>query len=307
MAKAVFRATEIVALTSKYALEAPGTAVSEAERVEEIEPLEEYSGPSVDDMRREAEAFKADWEREKEAMIASAKVEADAIVKSAEAAAFEEVKHKTDQAQKIKREAEEQARELVDQAQKKIKELESEAIGRVEAVTKEAQKKGFNQGREDGFKEGQAEVERLVNRVHVILEKAMEKRGEILDQTESQVIELVLLIAKKVVKVISENQKNVVINNIGQALRKLKTKSDVIVKVNLADLQLATEHAKDFVEMAENAKRLTIVEDTSIDRGGCIIETDFGEIDARIASQLRELEEKILDISPIKARGKAQV
>ena len=82
--------------------------------------------------------------------------------------------------------------------------------------------------------------------------------------------------------------------------------TDVIVRVNLADLQLTTEHAKDFIEAAENAKKLSIVEDSSVDRGGCVIETDFGEIDARIQSQLHELEEKILDISPIKARGKAQ-
>ena len=134
----------------------------------------------------------------------------------------------------------------------------------------------------------------------------MDKRAEILAETEAQVIELVLLVARKVVKVISENQKSVVIQNITQALRKLKTKSDVIVRVNLADLQLATEHVKDFVQMTENAKKMQIVEDSTVDRGGCVIETDFGEIDARISSQLSELEERILDVAPIKARGKVQ-
>jgi len=134
----------------------------------------------------------------------------------------------------------------------------------------------------------------------------MDKRAEILAETETQVVELVLLVAKKVVKVISENQKSVVVQNIAQALRKLKTKSEVIVRVNLADLQLSTEHIKDFVQMTENAKRITVVEDSTVDRGGCVIETDFGEIDARISSQLHELEERILDVAPIRARGKAQ-
>ena len=40
----------------------------------------------------------------------------------------------------------------------------------------------------------------------------MDKRAEILEQTEAQVVELVLLVARKVVKVISENQKNVVLS-----------------------------------------------------------------------------------------------
>ena len=39
----------------------------------------------------------------------------------------------------------------------------------------------------------------------------------------------------------------------------------------------------------------------------CIVETDFGAIDARISSQLAELEEKILEISPIKTVPKSNV
>jgi flagellar assembly protein FliH len=42
-----------------------------------------------------------------------------------------------------------------------------------------------------------------------------------------------------------------------------------------------------------------------VESGGCIIETDFGEIDARISSQLAELENKIRDITPIVAKPKA--
>ncbi|MCL2318626.1 MAG: FliH/SctL family protein, partial [Treponema sp.] len=57
----------------------------------------------------------------------------------------------------------------------------------------------------------------------------------------------------------------------------------------------------------EGAKSLQIVEDSTVDEGGCVIETDFGEIDARISSQLAELETKILEISPIKSRAKTAV
>ncbi len=305
MAKTVFRPQEIVPLTSKYVLDGPdsGSAQSAA-GVEEALPLEEYLGPTADDLRREAEAFKANWDKERETMIASARAEADAIIQKAEAAAFDEVKRRTDQAQKIKTKAEEEATAAVEAAEARIRELEAQAKERIDNVHKDAFRKGFDEGREDGYKEGKAEVERLTGRLHAIIERALDKRGEILEKTEAEIVELVLLVAKKVVKVISENQKNVVIQNIVQALRKLRTRSEVTIRVNLADLQLASEHTKDFVAMAENAKHIQIVEDTTIDRGGCIIETDFGEIDARISSQLHELEEKILDISPIKARGK---
>ena len=41
-------------------------------------------------------------------------------------------------------------------------------------------KKGREEGREEGYKEGVAEAERLVGRLHVILDRAMDKRAEIL-------------------------------------------------------------------------------------------------------------------------------
>jgi flagellar assembly protein FliH len=95
----------------------------------------------------------------------------------------------------------------------------------------------------------------------------------------------------------------VVVNNVIQALRKLKSRGEVLVKVNLEDVDMTSEHVKDFMRMVENVKSVTVVEDTTVDKGGCIIETDFGEIDARISSQLQEIEEKILELAPIRARG----
>jgi flagellar assembly protein FliH len=124
-----------------------------------------------------------------------------------------------------------------------------------------------------------------------------------MEESETQVINLVLRIAQKVIKVISENQKNVVINNVVQALRKMKSRGDVIIRVNLDDLELTSEHINDFLKMVENVKSITVLEDSSVDRGGCIIETDFGQIDARISSQLHEIEERILELMPIRIKG----
>jgi flagellar assembly protein FliH len=305
--KHIFRPGEIVALQSRMIigqLAPEGKAELEVAE-DDADAIPEYTGPTADDLRREAELFKANWEAEKDKMVTLARAEALTIRKDAEAAAFEEVRRKSNEAQKIRKEAEEAATRIVSDAESRIAELESQAIAKVEAAEKEATKRGREAGRDEGFKEGVGEVERLVTRIHVILDRAMEKRGEILEQAETQVVELVLLVARKVVKVISENQKSVVVQNIQQALRKLKTKADVVVRVNMADLELTSSHIKDFVQMAENARSLTVVEDTTIDRGGCVIETDFGEIDARISSQLSELEDRILEVSPIRARGKA--
>jgi flagellar assembly protein FliH len=70
------------------------------------------------------------------------------------------------------------------------------------------------------------------------------------------------------------------------------------------DLKLATEHTDDFVKAVENVTGVKVVEDSTVGQGGCIVETDFGAIDARISSQLMELEQKIRELSPVRARRK---
>jgi flagellar assembly protein FliH len=310
MAKAVFRPGEVTLVGNKVILDPPHSfpglehLAPVEEAVEEIEEVSEYQGPTADDLRREAEAFKVHWEQEKETMIRSARVEADAIIKEAEEAAFQEVKRKTDLAQSTKREAEDEAEKIVTEARARAKQIEADSLTAFETERRDAEERGRLAGREAGFAEGKAEVERLVQRAQVILERAQDKRVEILTETEQQIIDLVLLISRKVIKVISDNQRNVVISNVVQALRKVKGRGNIIIKVNMIDVKLSTEHTKEFIQLVEGVKSLQIVEDSTVDPGGCIIETDFGEIDARISSQLAELESKILEITPIKSKVK---
>jgi flagellar assembly protein FliH len=314
MAKAVFRPMEITMSGEKVQLKSPTEFPELAhlapaeEELEEIEDAaEEYAGPTADDLRREAENFKVQWESEREAMIRSARAEADGIVKEAEEAAFREVKRKTDEAQSLKREAQDEGERIIAAAHEKARQIENDSRSAFEAERKDAEERGRVAGRDAGFEEGKAEVERLIRRSQIVLERAQDKRADILAETEQEIIDLVLLISRKVIKIISENQRNVILQNVVQALRKVKGRGNIIIRVNMADVKLSTEHMKDFIKLVEGSKSIQVVEDSSVDQGGCIIETDFGEIDARISSQLAELETKILEISPIKAKAKTRV
>lgn len=303
MGKNVFRANEVKLTNELVQLHLSKSFVQE-EPEEDIVEIPEYEGPTADDLRREAEQWKVRWEVEKEDIIEAAHEQARTIVADAEKAAFEEVKRKTDQAQVLRQEAQDEADTLLDKARRDAESILAEAKTRVEEQEKNGYDEGFKKGREEGFREGNIEAQRLIDRLHVIIERTMDKRQEILSETEQQIVDLVLLMTRKIVKVISENQRNVVVSNVVQALRKVKGRGDVIVRVNLNDVGMTSQHTKDFLSAAENVKNITVVEDSTIDRGGCVVETDFGAIDARIVSQLNELEQRILEVSPIKTRLK---
>ena len=313
MAKAVFRAGELVMVPEKVMIETPvhftpfpEFSHREAEPEEEAEPeAERYSGPSAEDLRREAEEFRVQWEYEKEAMIEAAKAEAGSIVSAAHQFGEQERQRAGEEAEALKAGAGEEAGKLLEEARLQAEKLDAETRATLDAAKREAVEQGVEAGREEGYANGMAEVERLIERTRVVLERAQDKRGEILSDTEREIVDLVLLVTRKVVKVISENQREVVISNVVQALRKVRDRGNVIIRVNLADLKLTTDHTQHFIKMLEGVKSIQVAEDSSVDPGGCIIETDFGEIDARISSQLAEMEARILQVSPMKARAKA--
>ncbi|MCH5292520.1 MAG: flagellar assembly protein FliH [Treponema sp.] len=298
MAKTVFRPGEAKSVDDKVMLPlfkdyAP--VVEEEEEVEEV-----YTGPTAEDLRREADEFREKFEAEKQQMLADAQAQADEILRKAENAAFEEVKRQSDSAAELKADAQREAEEILAKAKREAEEIVAEAQNQNAALVQEAKKKGYEEGHKEGYESGAAEANRLVERMHKILEAVMQRREEILKDTESQIVELVILMTRKVIKVLSENQKNVVMANTLAALKKLKTRGKVTLRVNLEDVSLTTAHLDEFIQHVENVQGITVLEDSTVEKGGCVVETDFGSIDARISSQLGELENKIIEVSPIK-------
>lgn len=298
MAKTVFRPGEAKEVKDKVMLPLYKD-YSPVEEVEE-EVVEEYTGPTADDLRREAEAYKVQWENEKQQMLDAAKAEADEIIKKAENTAFDEVRRQSDQAQIIKADADAQAAAIIEKAKAEAAQIIAEAEAERENLKSNAHNEGYEVGKKAGYDDGKAEADRLVERMHKMIDAVMVRREEILQETESQIVELVILMTRKVIKILSENQKNVVMANTLAALKKLKARGQVTLRVNLEDVKLTTAHVDEFIQHVEKVEGITVLEDSSVDQGGCIVETDFGAIDARISSQLNELENKILEISPVK-------
>jgi len=306
LAKNVFKSMEILPAPTKISIETPDFNKGiKKEKDEDI--LKILGGKSIEELKAQKDQLLKEIE-DLENIIKNKKqevqVEADQIIENAKVEANRIIKKETDKAQILRQEALDEKERIIREAQEEAYRIKKEAEEEAEKIKKDAIKKGLEMGYKDGYESEAAEVRRLIERIQIILNAAIEKRNEIFIETEQQIINLVLLIAKKVIKVISENQKNVVINNVVQALRKLKSRGEVAIRVNLADLELTTEHKKDFIEMVEGVKSIKILEDSTVDRGGCIIETDFGSIDARISSQLHEIEDRIVELMPIQSKGK---
>ena len=304
MAKQVFRPNEIKVKEVEKKFSLPLIHDFAPPPVEEEVIEEVYDGPTAEDIRKEAEAFKKGWEIEKQHMMDEAQKQASEIVAKAQDEALTISQKQIEDSEAAKADAQAQAEQIIENARKEAEQIIQSAHAEEEKVKSEASEKGYAQGREDGLKSGEEEINRITERMRKMLEAIMNRREEILRETEQQIVELVILMTRKVVKIISETQKTTVVSNVLAALKKVKTRGNVVLHVNTEDLKITSANTNEFIKRIENIQGITVMEDSTVEKGGCIVETDFGAIDARIASQLSELENKILEVSPVKSISK---
>ncbi|MBQ2124692.1 MAG: flagellar assembly protein FliH, partial [Spirochaetales bacterium] len=272
------------------------------EVIEEPEEEEVEEGKSIEELRAERDAFEAEFEALKIQREAELNAKAEEIINNAKEQAFAIIKEKNDEAQIIKMNAEDDAHNILEKANEEALKIENGIAEKEKKIISEAREIGYKDGWDEGIAKANGEVERLTERMHDMINGIINKRTSIFIEAEQQIISLVLSIARKVIKVLSENQKNVVINNVIHSLKKLSTRKNIAIRVNLADLELTTQYKEKFIKIAET-DNIKILEDTTVDKGGCIIETDFGTLDARISSQLHEIEDRVQEMVPLQVKA----
>ena len=298
MTKHFFRSLEVKSSEDTYMI--PVVPIGEV--IEELEEEEVEEGKSIEELRAERDAFEAEFEALKIQREAELNAKAEEIINNAKEQAFAIIKEKNDEAQIIKMNAEDDARNILEKATEDARRIEEGIAEKEKKIISEAREIGYKDGWDEGINKANGEVERLTERMHDMINGIINKRTSIFIEAEQQIISLVLSIARKVIKVLSENQKNVVINNVIHSLKKLSTRKNIAIRVNLADLELTTQYKEKFIKIAET-DNIKILEDTTVDKGGCIIETDFGTLDARISSQLHEIEDRIQEMVPLQVKA----
>ena len=260
--------------------------------------IEQYHGPTIEEIEAELERYRQETEERIQKELEEAHERAKQIEEEGKSVAFNLIQESKEKAKREDEAARLNSDQIIERAKLEVERMVKEAEMRVAEIEHEAYQKGYDAGREVGFKKGQAEVRRLIDRLGTIVGQAIDVREEIIAASEKQMVDMILMIARKVIKDEVVELKEVVLNNIREALKRIKDRDRVDIRVNFADLELTTAHKDELIKMMESLRKVNIYEDSRIDRGGCIIETDVGSIDARISTQLKEIEEAIRNAEP---------
>jgi len=120
-----------------------------------------------------------------------------------------------------------------------------------------------------------------------------EKRAEMLQANEEEIVSFSLSITEKVLQYEIENGRYKIGEVVKSTLRALRDKGSVVVRVNPQDYELA-KAAVDKLEATYGTTRITTVPDESIPLASCCLETDSGKIFSEIPGRLARIEHSLL-------------
>ena len=160
----------------------------------------------------------------------------------------------------------------------------------------EREKAAYERGRregEDALREQlisqRNEMGALVNGVIDSLTKAV---PQVIQESENALIQLALESARKIVAGLPINEK-AIDAVVREALKQVEDTAEVVIQLHPDDLALLQKHKSKLLKGEPGAGPLQFTGSAEVTRGGCLVRTRFGIIDARRETKLDQLREAI--------------
>lgn len=184
------------------------------------------------------------------------------------------------------------------QARRDAVEILEDAHVQAEAMREAAWQEGFHAGREAGQTAAALELQRAQDaqsaqgraQLQTLTDAVGTARQELWAAQEAEMVSFVLTIARQVVKTEVTQNPEVITAVLHNALRRVTDKDQVRIRVSLPDAAQVRGMREDLLNLMDGVKNLEIVDDRRIGQGGCVVETNAGTIDAKIETQLDEVE-----------------
>lgn len=157
------------------------------------------------------------------------------------------------------------------------------------------------QAKSDGLEEAKRMAEETasdkVKEAIATLNEAVVERKKIIKDAEGEILRLALKTAEQIVRSEVTMHRDVTLNIVSDAISRVNDREQVIVRVNREDIETIKKYKDRIGSVVDGIKSLSIIEDATVEPGGCIIETNLGYVDARISTKLAAIEEAFRKVS----------
>jgi flagellar assembly protein FliH len=161
---------------------------------------------------------------------------------------------------------------------------------RLAALEREAFTKGYAAGERAGVEAGARRADGMLRRVAQTIEELSQLRRTITRDTQLQMVQLALALAKRVVLRETSLDPDLVAALAHVAVERLGEQVAATIRLHPEDYATVLSHRGEQWEGAQ----VSVVPDPVVQRGGCVVESEFGIIDASIDAQFAELSRALL-------------
>ncbi|SDF38891.1 flagellar assembly protein FliH [Sporolituus thermophilus] len=202
--------------------------------------------------------------------------------------------------------AEKEAARLLSEARKNAAALLNEARQQYEKLKKEAFDQGYQAGYSQGMQQGRQDIEaerqnalrQAADQAGQLLAAARREYQQTLIDAERHIIDLALAVARKILAREIEENPMVVLPIVRAALEKVRDQEQITILVNPEDFEVVLEAKRDLELVIGRERALQIIADNTVGRGGCLLDTPFGMVDARIDTQFEMVKRALEDLLP---------
>ncbi|WP_165866026.1 FliH/SctL family protein [Lucifera butyrica] len=193
------------------------------------------------------------------------------------------------------RDARQQAEQCLAQADEQAEKMKREAYDTGHAA---GYQEGVSQGRQEAGREMQQAVADANAKAERIIRTAEQEAQETVLAAERTIVEIALAVAGKVlIQEIKENPMSV-LPVVKAALEKVKDQENIEIRVNPDEFEQVVQSRKDLEMLLGREKALKIMPDQTIVAGGCVIDTAYGTVDAKLDSQFEMVKKALQEVLP---------
>jgi len=163
------------------------------------------------------------------------------------------------------------------------------------AIEREAFASGFAQGERAGAQAAAVQADAMLRRLAHTIEEVATLRTRIARDTEQQMVQLALTVARRVIQREVSVDRELVMAIARVALDRVADAAKVTLRLNAEDhAGIAAAHHEGWP-----GAHVSLIADARLPRGGCRLESELGNIDAGIDAQLQEMTQALLQDAPV--------
>lgn len=189
-----------------------------------------------------------------------------------------------------------QQNRLIEETEAKIATKKSDWENEKLTYMEQAKKEGYQAGFAHGKKTSMDEYALLLEKANEITKAAKIDYHKTLEKSDDAILDIAIHTAEKILKRTLAQQRELFLPIVTEAIKEVKDQTDITIFLHPVNYTFVSEQKDELVHVLEDEKDISIYIDETMSEGHCLIEHEFGQLDASIDTQLKQVRKSLHEL-----------